>query len=107
MSIELFIQPYTNLDEFLSASYILLNYSNYGDETILFLVNEVNVKQINLYQLILLRRRLKSSPESYGVNFLKTNICNKVETLLNLAHSLTFQTDETICSVCDSDLESL
>ncbi len=103
---EISISPYISLDNFLSAAYILVNYTNYGNETLLDLINKVNFTHlIDVVQMNLLKRRLKCSPFLYGVNFLSNIVTENIDQLFNESNKISFQSEASECSACGSFLE--
>jgi hypothetical protein len=109
MSFDHYIRPFNNLDDFLTAAYILVNYNlDYGNHTLLSLINRLNGHKIDEAEMNLLKSRLNCSPNLYGVKFLSNSaLAENIDSILNRMSVLSFSCKETQCSFCNSILEGI
>lgn len=98
------IHPMNNLSDFLTAAYILSNYSYYGDKNLTSVINVITGVKIDQSDISLLRSRLIASPKLYGIDFLyniKRNLADRIDSILQNEVVLNFESPATNCSFCN------
>ena len=101
------IEPFSILDDYLITCFILTNYSQFGLSTLIEIVKLLTTdKSINLHQLELLNTRLIACPELYATKFFENkNLGQKIDSLLKKENVIHFISPANDCIFCKAKLK--
>ena len=101
------LKPFNCLEHLLTAVHILNKYSSYQVVTQNELINKVTGFDITCSEITLLKKRIETFPEMFGLNYFIKNkeLQEKIDIHLNELNNIQFATKKARCIFCNSSLE--
>ncbi len=100
------IDPFLILDDYLITCFILSNYSQFGFSTLIEIVKLLTSKKsITLHELELLNKRIIACPELYATKFFENkNLRQEIDALLKKENTIHFNSPAVECVFCKAKL---
>jgi len=102
------IEPFLILDDYLITCFILTNYSLFGLATLIEIVRLITTKKnITLHQLELFNKRIIACPELYATKFFENNnLRQEIDVLLEKENVIHFNSPANECIFCNARLSN-
>ena len=94
--------PFDNLDDYFQAAYVIVNFKEYTDETLIIVINHLTSKKITKSDIRFLKYRIITSPSLYGLSFLsqKEELKCKINLLIEKRNVIVFESKVNRCIFC-------